>query len=547
MTITSGPVGAEVMIVGEAPGEQELLKRVPFVGYSGQLLDSALAQAGLPRSDCRVLNVCNERPPGNDMSLWMPTTKKAQAELLASGKGVECNGRIVHKFVAEGLASLLSEIDSAPPRLIIALGNTPLWALTDKTGITNWRGSHLRRANVVVIPTYHPAAVLRAWDLKPAFLSDLKRAARVYREGDHPPQWDFVVRPTFSAVMSTLRGLLSSAKDSNEPLLLSVDIETRAQHTTCLGIAWTLTNALCIPFLSTESPGGYWTEDEEVEIVWTLYRLLTHPRVEVVGQNFIYDAQYLFRHWHFIPNVKHDTMLAQHVCFLRLPKSLDFIASLYCAHYIYWKDDGKDWRGDNDEERYWRYNCEDCVRTLECHHALQRVVHRLGLDSQYAFQMSMWRPCLDMMIQGVDVNNDFYQQTVKELRAHASNRQAQVNYMVGHELNVRSPAQMQRFFYEEMGLPHQFTRGKTKSVTCNDEALAKLAKKEPLVAPICRAIAEIRSCETLLSNALKPALGWDGKMHSSFNIGGTTTLRLASREDAFGSGMNLQNVTSGDE
>lgn len=549
MTMTSGPVGARFMIVGEAPGEQEILKKVPFVGYSGQLLDSSLAAAGIPRSDARVLNVCNERPPGNDMKLWMPETKKAQAELLASGKGVELNGRIVHRYVKEGYDLLQSELATGPaPDVILAVGNTALWALCGRMGISNWRGSHLEHpCGAIVVPTLHPAAVLRAWDQKPAFLTDIKRAGRILREGNHPPIWHFTVRPSFAQVELCLRNLIEIADNHAGVLLLSADIETRAQHTTCVGIAWTTTDAICIPFTSVESPDGYWTEDQEVQIIGLLLRLLTHRRVEVVGQNFIYDAQYFFRHWHFVPNLKHDTMLAQHVCFPRLPKSLDFIASLYCSHYIYWKDDGKDWRGDNDEERYWRYNCEDCVRTLECHLALQGVVHRMGLDDPYAFQMSMWRPCLNMMIRGVDISDTFYQRTKAELASHAKTRQIHVEYMVGHSLNPRSNPQMQRFFYEEMGLPRQFTRGKTKAITCNDEALAKLAKKEPIVKPICVAIQEIRSCAQLLSNALKPAVGWDGKMHSSFNPAGTTTFRLSSSTDAFGSGMNLQNITSGDE
>lgn len=540
-----GPLNARVMIVGEAPGEQEISKGKPFVGYSGQLLDTMLAKAGIARSECFVTNVCRERPPGNDMDKWMPSTKKAQAELLCLG-GVEVNGRVVHRHVDAGYRELQEEIANVHPTLIIALGNTALWALCGLTAITSWRGSTLPHpSGAIVLPTYHPAAVLRQWSTKPIVEQDLRRAASVLRHGVTKPEWDFIVRPSYPQVLDTLNWLLERADES--PLLLSVDIETRAQHTTCIGLAWDTTHALCIPFLSVETPDGYFNHGEETNIVWLLRRLLTHPNVSVVGQNFIYDAQYLYRHWHFIPNVAHDTMLAQHVCFPRMPKSLDFIASMYCDYYVYWKDDGKDWRGDGDEDKYWRYNCEDCVRTLECHYALQDVITRMDLQRPYAFQMRMWGPVLRMMIRGVPVDREVQQSMRKELSTHAQTCLSEIEQMVGRPLNPRSAPQMQGFFYEEMGLPRQFTRGKVKAVTCNDEALSALAKREPLVRPITTRIAEYRSCETLLSNALKPALGWDGAMHSSFNIAGTVTYRLSSSTDAFGSGMNLQNITSGEK
>lgn len=545
-----GPRNARVMIVGEAPGENEVREGKPFVGYSGKLLDSLLAEAGINRADCFVTNVCRERPPKNDMGAWMPTTKTAQAECLAANYEVVA-GRVVHPAVAAGCTALEEEINDVNPALIIALGNTALWAITGKDSITKWRGSHLcpvlggvERPSILVLPTYHPAAVLRQWTLKPIFRQDLRRAATNLRNPTPKPTWFFTVRPTFAQVMIVLRNLLERAE--NEPLLLSTDIETRAQHTTCVGLAWTVTDALCIPFVSAEKPDGYWTEDQEVEIVWSLYRLLTHPRVQVVGQNFIYDAQYFYRHWHFIPNLVHDTMLAQHVCFPRVTKSLDFIASMYCEHYVYWKDDGKDWRGDGDEEQYWRYNCEDCVRTLECHHVLQRTIKSMGLTDQYAFQMRMWKPCLKMMIRGIPIDRDLQQSMKQELNDHASTCLREVNYMVGWEINPRSNPQMQRFFYAEMGCPKQYSRGKEKHVTCNDEALAVLGKREPIVRPITSRISQYRSCKTLVSNALKGAIGWDGAMHSSFNLAGTVSFRLSSATDAFGSGMNLENITAGD-
>lgn len=72
-----------------------------------------------------------------------------------------------------------------------------------------------------------------------------------------------------------------------------------------------------------------------------LYKLLTHKRVKVRGQNLLFDCQYTYRYWHFIPNVGQDTMISQHSCFCALPKGLDFLGSLYADWYTNWKMEEK--------------------------------------------------------------------------------------------------------------------------------------------------------------------------------------------------------------
>ena len=58
-----GPTDARIMLVGEAPGEQEVLRREPFVGASGTELNRMLHEAGISRSECFITNVCRQRPP----------------------------------------------------------------------------------------------------------------------------------------------------------------------------------------------------------------------------------------------------------------------------------------------------------------------------------------------------------------------------------------------------------------------------------------------------------------------------------------------------
>jgi len=124
----------------------------------------------------------------------------------------------------------------------------------------------------------------------------------------------------------------------SEYLPLVIDIETRMSAITCIGLAWSSQEALVIPLTTSDTGDGhYWQADEEAYIIWQLSRLLTHPRVSIIGQNLLYDSQYILKQWGFIPRVAADTMLSQHTMFPGTPKALDYLASLYCSHYTQWK------------------------------------------------------------------------------------------------------------------------------------------------------------------------------------------------------------------
>lgn len=343
-----GPIPARIMLVGEAPGADEVRLGQPFVGASGQELTRMLGEAGISRSECFITNLARERPPTrfakgksvtNDITQWLPTTKKAQLDLLKSGQGDYFLDRIVAKPIQQGFASLQQELAQVNPNIIIAFGNATLWALTGKWGIGSWRGSELTtwfEPKRKVLPTYHPAYILRSWADRGIVVSDFRRA---FRAANSPALWpsppqQFFLRPDFLQAQTVLSDLLVHADQG--PLTLSVDIETAAGHITCLGIAWSSQAAICIPFV--EGASSYWPFDQEFEIIRLLKVLLTHPRVSVIGQNFLYDAQYIARHWGFIPNFARDTMLMQHVCFPSMPKNLGFLSSMYCEHHVYWKD-----------------------------------------------------------------------------------------------------------------------------------------------------------------------------------------------------------------
>ena len=145
---------ADVMVIGEAPGEQEDLRGEPFVGPAGELLDKILAAIQLDRTTVYIANVLKHRPPGNRTPL--PDEVRACAPFLQR------------------------PIDLVQPKLIIALGNSAAHALLGtKLAMGKLRQQVHWYQGIPLVATYHPAALLRndAWK-RPAW-EDVKLARRV--------------------------------------------------------------------------------------------------------------------------------------------------------------------------------------------------------------------------------------------------------------------------------------------------------------------------------------------------------------------------------
>lgn len=147
---TEGNRRARLMFVGEAPGADEDAQARPFVGRAGQLLTKIIEAIGLKRDDVLIGNVNRCRPPGNRP----PTPEEAS---------------MCKPF-------LLREIAAVQPEVIVVLGNTAMRNLLDiKQGITKVRGQFQDYHGVKVMPTFHPAYLLRDPSKKKETWEDLKK------------------------------------------------------------------------------------------------------------------------------------------------------------------------------------------------------------------------------------------------------------------------------------------------------------------------------------------------------------------------------------
>jgi DNA polymerase len=130
-----GPLSADVMLVGEAPGGQEVAEGEPFVGQAGQQLDRALESIGHDRRDLYITNLVKVRPPENrdpyvdEIDAWTPV--------------------------------LEAEIDRVDPTVLVPLGSVATAEIldTDET-ITDLHGREFERDGRIVVPSFHPAAAL---------------------------------------------------------------------------------------------------------------------------------------------------------------------------------------------------------------------------------------------------------------------------------------------------------------------------------------------------------------------------------------------------
>ena len=130
------PPGADLLLVGEAPGAQEDAVGVPFVGRAGQLLDSLLAEVGLARDRVAVANVLKCRPPAN--------RKPRRAEVARCAPWLE------------------RQIELLDPSLILALGGTAAeWFVGPSARIASLRGQSLSYGGRPLRVTYHPSAAIR--------------------------------------------------------------------------------------------------------------------------------------------------------------------------------------------------------------------------------------------------------------------------------------------------------------------------------------------------------------------------------------------------
>jgi uracil-DNA glycosylase family 4 len=522
----SGDPAAPLWIIGEAPGQAESVAGAPFVGPSGTLLRRFLLQVGIDPATCYIDNLWPERVPSDRLS-----------RLYKDGRP--------NNDLALRTLDLLYLASQHKPNLILCLGALPAQAFTNCltwdpktrsfTGIGDYRGSLLEGpAGIKILPTFHPAYILRNYADHGIFLADLTKAAteRGFPEIRRKSR-ELIPNPVGAKLAEVKERLLDTPKDG----VITLDIEYIGTRLLCVG-------------LTNDSSWGTSIATDTVTGLETVREIVLSGR-GLNMQNSMFDCSIL--EWHYdMPVIKHlvyDTMLAAHAINIELPKGLDFLCSIYTDQPYY--KSMVDWnaikKGKQSLDILYEYNCIDAWTQ---HEIMEKQIkedfsERPDKRKVFDFEMSLLRPLWEMSKRGLLID----QERLSEFRDRVNTELELLElglsiHAGGQEFNVKSGDQVAWLLFDCFGLKPGGRTPKGKPKT-DDKTLASILGRvhDSKVAAVIGMIREARKLRDTLSKFINVELDDDGRSRGMYNPGGTTTGRLASKKFyPTGKGHQQQNI-----
>jgi len=234
--LMDGDINAEIAIVGEGPGQDEVNGEKPFIGTSGKLLWNSLRPQGVLRTDCYVTNVCKRQ-----ISIQKNTKHPVEPSEWFKWR--------------EMLTWELSQLPNL--KFIFCLGNAGTTALLGFDGITKYRGSTYPWNGKQAVIAFNPAYVIREPNWEIVFLQDCRRFSNVVNGDFIPYEITKHINPSFDDAVDWIRLM----KASTAPV--AYDIETPAGFTGCFGLANSGHEAMCIN-LRTKYENRFGLEKEAI-------------------------------------------------------------------------------------------------------------------------------------------------------------------------------------------------------------------------------------------------------------------------------------------
>lgn len=533
----SGNIESQLAFVGEQPGFQEVRARPPkpFVGPAGQGLDECLCMTKISRREVYLTNVIKDLD--HPLSYYI---------------NIEKNGRsTISKPGYDYIQDLGEELSNMPNlNCVVPLGNIALLALTNRTGITKWRGSVLEStlvSGLKVIPTFHPATFIPPkfnFLNKPLICEDILKAKyeSEFKEIRRKSR-NIITAPSFKDSITFLDHCISVGKEGT---IIILDIEVINGEVDCISASFSESESISIPFRGTM--GDYFTIEQELAIMRKIAEILEDKEIKKGGANFIFDTQFLLNRYGIRPRGKlHCTQIAQKISYPDFPAGLDFVTSMY-TDIPYYKQDGKQWMkmGTGSWQEWWNYNGMDSIVPSESLPKQFKVLERQNNIETYERQRKLIEPLIYMSERGIkiDVSSmlDYQQEQKKELESLAE----KLYSIVGYEINYNSPKQLMDYFYKDLGhKPYKKRNQKGQYTdTTNVDALKRLARDQSFKgSESARIMLDIRGLSKRISTYLNIGkVDKDGRMRSSYKPVGAETGRISSGETIFGKGGNAQNV-----
>ncbi len=316
-----------ILILGEHPTLNE--GSHPFTNGHWRYFKAMLSRVGINPRECLWHNVISK--PAASFFTYL---QKGKAGSLPGFPAIT-KGFYLSPSCGPDIQHLHKMLDVWKPNLILAVGDIPLIVLTGQTKMQFARGRVTStESGLKVLPIFHPSKIVADQSIEPILLADLHKTKRqmAFPEVRRPQRY-LHLRPSIEDLEDFWQTYIEPSPR------LSMDLETKGAVITCVGVAPSPERCLVIPFFDEEQRNGnYWATSRQEKMAWRfVHRCLNTPGKTVFGQNFGYDAQYLWRQMG-IPSTQwtDDTMLIHHALQPEMLKGLGFLASVY-SEELAWK------------------------------------------------------------------------------------------------------------------------------------------------------------------------------------------------------------------
>ncbi len=544
--------GTRLLLVGQNPGETEDAKGKCFIGQSGSIIGALVKLAGIPIEECRFTNANRCWSPGNR------APKKDEIEAC-------------YPYLAQ-------EIIETKPDLVVALGAVALQSLYGKVPLGTVAGQTLD-IGVPLLPTYHPAAIMRTWALAPLVLSHLEKAARLLNGTQkEEPLGDYVTIKTLDELDALTPAFLHPAQG-----FLSIDVETT-------GLDWKGDEIMMISF-STAPNNGYAIpilgQGVHAFDFWAgLYPQLLHKIGTILAsdtpkalQGGSFDIRFLERShdqsfvsaatsfgWH-VENQRHDTLLLNKAIHEEMPKEskpneLPRLLAIYTGMPDYWAEG----RAASNEKKsvylleddvLWADGSADADGVSRLVPILTKELEDEGMGwVMDNITIPLLRAYQNMTVRGILIDRPYFDRLCAYYDGKVRECEKELFEIAG-DFNPNSTLQVQRILFKDLSLPKigRKTDAARECVVClsgegcdkhdstNADALQELYERtnHPFLEVLMRHRSLTKIKGTYLDGSAKKLaegqLGGfarhimpDGRLHAEFKVGGAETGRGSAAE-----------------
>jgi len=511
--LPEGNINARIMLIGEAPGTNEETFGKPFIGGAGRLLKRIMQDQGILWENCYVTNVLKCRPPGNNIKL-----------------------AVSQEAIQHCLPNLYDEINQVHPALIVPLGNTALSALGIHGTISKIRGAVLRTEYGKVIPTFHPAYILRQpQEVYTAVRDWVKIGKAIYNNSYTEYVDNFNLNPTLMEI-KTFVDQIKQKVYKRENVVLGMDIETTVGKTTwdnnliCIGIAPDKDNAIVIPVRNIDGSWYFKSDEDNIQLIMAIGSLLEDPNITKIFHNALFDVMVLMNLGFTVSGAIFDTMIGQYLVYSNSKHDLQYVTSLY-TDYPPWKVD-TNWA---DDQSIRDRNARDSVVLQMLKPAITEDLKTNNVWTLFNMLMKRIIPISRIMNNGIYVDKEAVEKNFINLTQTTEALKLDLQKLADTStFNPNSSIQLTDILFDKFKLKSQIKTPKGKLST-GKNVLTRLSIRYPKNKFI-KELIEYRNLEKLLTTYGKPYIHPDNRVRTHLLLHGTVTGRFASREP------NLQNL-----